>query len=64
MVSPASMARSDDRVDDTESNRVATTRVRPGSEVAISRYWGPLMTWRRFDVRTEEPTVVALASGR
>ena len=46
MVRPTSMARSDERVADTESNRVATTRVWPGSDVAISRYWGPSLTCR------------------
>ena len=57
------MARSDDSVAETESSRVATTRVLPGSEVAIIRYWGPARTCRPAP-STSDPTVTAAAEGR
>ncbi len=58
------MACRDDRVADTESSRVATTNVRPGSDVASSRYWGPGGARWPVTCRVTEPTVMALASGR
>ena len=49
------MSRSEARVALTESSRVATIRVPPGSGDARSRYWGPCLE--------VEETVTAPASG-